>query len=258
MRIRLRKTLIETYHHIIGYQPITINGIKYKCDPYHQKFWNLVNKGAWEPQTYKILDNYLDKDSVYCDIGTWIGPTVIYAARKCKQVYCFEPDTIAYRFLLWNIALNKLKNVLPNNIALSNKDGIETISSLGTELGDSMTSLLGNKNGESISILCMKWENWNKLVNPDEIDFMKIDIEGGEFDFIPALESYLSKHKPVVYLSLHAPFIDKALRKEKLQVIVDAMKIYNYCYNENFEEIDINSLTSEENQNKFGSFIFKD
>ncbi|MBT8118484.1 MAG: FkbM family methyltransferase [Gammaproteobacteria bacterium] len=116
-----------------------------------------------------MLDKYLSKDSVYCDIGAWIGPTLIFAARKCKQAYCFESDTIAYRFLLWNISLNNLKNVLPNNIALSDKDGIETISSLGTELGDSMTSLLGDDNSESLKILCMKWDNWRTLVKPEKL-----------------------------------------------------------------------------------------
>ena len=257
MRIRLKQTLTETYHHILGYQPITINGLSYKCDPYHQKFWSIVNKGTWEPQTYTILDKYLSKEMTYCDIGAWIGPTVIFAANKCKQVYCFEPDTVAYRFLLWNIALNKLKNILPNNIALSDKNGVETISSLGTELGDSMTSMLGSNDSESIKILCMKWDNWIELVNPEKIDFIKIDIEGAEFDFIPSFKDYLSKNMPVVYLSLHAPFLDKGQRQKKLQAIVDTMKIYNHCYNENHEEIEIDSLTSEDNQNSFNSYIFK-
>lgn len=257
MRIRLRKSLIDIYHRILGYHPIEIDNSKFRCDPYHQEFWCLVNKSEWEPQTYKILNRYLEKDSVYCDIGAWIGPTVIYAAKKCKQAYCFEPDTVAYRFLLWNMELNNLKNLLPNNIALSNKNGIETIASLGSELGDSMTSMLGNKKSDSIDILCMKWDNWCTLVNPEKINFMKIDIEGAEFDFIPTLNNYFSEHMPVVYLSLHAPFLDKNIRKEKLQQIVDTMKIYKHCLNENFEEIKIDSLTSEENQENFNAFIFK-
>lgn len=256
MRIRLRETLARTYHRIVGYQQISINGIRYKCDPYHQKFWNIVNGGRWEPETFTILDKYLSKDSVYCDIGAWIGPTVIFAARKCKQAYCFEPDTIAYRFLLWNIALNNLKNVLPNNIALSDKEGIETISSLGTELGDSMTSLLGDDSSESINILCMRWDNWRTFVKPGRIDFLKIDIEGAEFDFMPSIKDYLEQEMPIVYLSLHAPFFDEKLREEKLQIIIDTMSIYDHCYNENLEEIDISSLTSGENQVNFCSFVF--
>jgi len=179
MRIRIKESLTKAYFRILGEYPIHIENAKYLCDPYHQKFWSLVDKGKWEPQTFKILNKYLSPDSVYCDIGAWIGPTVIYAANKCKQVYCFEPDTIAYRFLLWNIHLNKLKNVLPNNIALSNKYGIETISSLGSELGDSMTSMLGEKSSESIDILCMTWQQWKQLVSPEKIDLLKIDIEGG-------------------------------------------------------------------------------
>jgi len=258
MRIRLRKTFLETYYRILGYQPITINGTKYKCDPYHLKFWSVVDKSEWEPQTFKILDKYLSKDSVYCDIGAWIGPTVLFAAKKCKQVYCFEPDIIAYRFLLWNIALNKLKNVLPNNIALSNNNGIETISSMGTELGDSMTSLLGDNNNESINILCTQWNNWEAVVKPEKIDLMKIDIEGAEFEFIPSFKDYLSKHKPVVYMSLHAPFLDEKVREDNLQIIADTMSIYSHCYNEDFEEVDFNEITSKDNQINFNAYIFKD
>ncbi len=258
MRLRIRDTIFRAYYRLKGYHPISIDNNKYLCDPYHHKFWRIVNKGKWEPQTFKVLDKYLTPESTYCDIGAWIGPTVIYAAKRCKQVYCFEPDTIAYRFLLWNLALNKLKNVLPNNIALSDKNSIETISSLGTELGDSMTSMLGDKNNESIDIFCMTWQSWSDLVKPNKIDLLKIDIEGAEFDFLPSIKDYLASNKPVIYLSLHAPFLDASVRKEKLKIIVTTLHIYSHCYNENFEEINIETLLSEDNQNNFGAFIFKD
>jgi methyltransferase FkbM-like protein len=117
--------------------------------------------------------------------------------------------------------------------------------------------MLGDKSSESIDILCMTWPQWKQLVSPEKIDLLKIDIEGGEFDFLPSIQDYLAEHKPVVYLSLHAPFLDKEIRKEKLQLIVDTMKVYTHCYNENFEEIQLESLLSEENQNQFNAFIFK-
>lgn len=147
---------------------------------------------------------------------------------------------------------------MPLNIGLSDKNSVETISSMGSGLGDSMTSLLGNNSKESIEIFCMRWENWNELFSPEIIDFIKIDIEGGEFDLIPTLKSYLSDHKPVVYLSLHTPFLNEADRKEKMQVIVDTMRIYRHCYNENLEEIQVDDLTSDENLQSFNAFIFKD
>ena len=76
---------------------------------------------------------------------------------------------------------------MPLNIGLSDKNSVETISSMGTGLGDSMTSLLGNNSKESIEIFCMRWENWNELFSPEIIDFIKIDIEGGELDLISTL-----------------------------------------------------------------------
>lgn len=77
-----------------------------------------------------------------------------------------------------------------------------------------------------------------------------------EFDFMPSLKDYLSNDMPIIYLSLHTPFFDKKLRQEKLQIIVDTMTMYNHCYSEHLEEIEINPLTSKDNQNNFHSFVF--
>ena len=217
--------------------PLTINSLNFQCDTYHSTFWESVSKGRWEPQTFKILSEFLKPDSVYCDIGAWIGPTVIYAARKCKQVYCFEPDIAAYPFLLWNIHLNRFQNVIPFNIALADCDGIRKISSFG-KLGDSRTSLLNPKNDEGINVLCLQWKSWMKIAQPEKIDFIKIDIEGGEFDFLPSIKEYLVQYKPILYLSTHREFLPKNCRKEVMQRLIGVLNIYKKCYNEKLELVE--------------------
>lgn len=253
------KKVRNVYYRALGHYPIVINGWKFKLDPYHVAFWRSIQKGRWEPYTYTVFEKFLNSGSIYCDVGAWIGPTVIYAAKKCRQVICFEPDPVAYRYLCWNIELNDLKNVTSFNIALADTAAMQRMSSFRGNLGDSASSLLnGNAEGRGALVQTMTWNAFLHLSKIDTIGFFKIDIEGGEFALLADLKDYLSSNKPVVYLSTHAPYLDVESRKEKMGQIADVMKIYKKCLNEDLQTIDIRELESEDALNQFRSYIFTD
>jgi FkbM family methyltransferase len=257
MNVNVGRMVKNAYYRLQGYYPLAVDGLRFKCDPYNWVFWRSVANGEWERYTYRVLDKFLNEHSVYCDIGAWIGPTVLYAASKCKTVYCFEPDRVAYRYLLWNIHNNNLRNVMPTHAAISDTTGMAAMASFGVGLGDSMTSLLNeDKSKESVDVFCMSWKQWEETFQPGKIDFMKIDIEGKEVDLLPAIKDYLVQYKPTVYLSLHAPFFDRSVRKEKMERIVDAMSGYDRCLNEKLEDVRPEDLLSEENLSTFNAFVF--
>jgi FkbM family methyltransferase len=153
---------------------------------HHVQFWRKVSRGRWKPDTYRVLAEFLNRNSVYYDIGAWIGPTVIFAATKCKRVVCFEPDPIAFQYLLWNINLDELHNVLPINAALAGRKALMRVARFDRRLGDSMTSLLKTCSTEGAAdVLALTWEAWIGIYNGEPPDFLKIDIEGGEFALLP-------------------------------------------------------------------------
>ncbi|MBN2461326.1 MAG: FkbM family methyltransferase [Candidatus Cloacimonetes bacterium] len=247
----------KAYYKALGYYPGSIGGLKFKLDPYHIGFWRNVEKGRWEPHTFKILSELIGSDTIYCDLGAWIGPTVLYAARKCREVVCFEPDPVAFRYLYWNIELNGLSNIRAFNGALADCNAILKMSSLGKCLGDSMTSLLAaDKGGNGIDVITMTWEKFIELSHIDKIDFIKIDIEGGEFQLLPAMKKYLVSYKPVIYLSIHPFYLDPAIRREKKRQILELMKIYGKCLDMNLVRLDIDSLISSDSYGN--SFLFLD
>lgn len=244
---------------VLGYYPDNIYGYKFKLDPYHIGFWREAARGGWEPQTYQIMSQFLNADTVYCDLGAWIGPTVIFAAKKCRRVVCFEPDPVAYRYLCWNIELNELKNVSPFNVALAAKSGMQKMASFGGHLGDSMTSLLANsKEPDGVDVLTLTWHDVMAITRIDKIDFLKIDIEGGEFSLVPTLKEYLSQYRPIVYLSTHPQFLDAGLRQENMHQIMDVMGMYKKCLDENLKPVGVDELTSVSAVNSRRSFLFMD
>jgi len=224
---RMVKTIGEACYRALGYYPANIHGAKFRVDPYHIGFWRTAAQGRWEPHTYRILSTFLNAESVYCDLGAWIGPTALYAATLCKQVICFEPDPVAYRYLRWNIELNKLDNITSFSAALSDRNGIHRMSNFGGSLGNTMTSLLDSgEEGPKVDVLTLTWDDFVKFSKIGKVDFIKIDIEGGEFALLPTMKDYLAMHKPIVYLSIHTGYIDNAMQSEKMGQVMDVMGIY--------------------------------
>lgn len=256
---RIAKMIRGVCFRALGYYPAPIDGLTFKLDPYHIEFWRKVAAGRWEPHTYKVLSRFIDADTVYCDLGAWIGPTVIYAAKKCRQVVCFEPDPVAYRYLCWNIELNELRNVTAFNIALADRTGIQAMSSFRRRLGDSMTSLLAHGRGKNrVRVLTLTWEKFINFSGIGNIGFLKIDIEGGEFTLLPTLKGYLALHRPVVYLSLHPHLLDGGVRQEKMQQIIEVMGIYKNCLDKDLKPMDIEELKGEDAMKQGRSYIFMD
>ncbi|SDX91859.1 FkbM family methyltransferase [Thermoactinomyces sp. DSM 45892] len=52
--------------------------------------------------------------------------------------------------------------------------------------------------------------------NIRDVNFVKMDIEGGEYALIPCLKEFLEAEKPTFYASLHSPFLKENLNRQGL------------------------------------------
>jgi len=246
----------SAYYRMRGHCPFTFRGIRFKCDPDHMGFWKSMGMNEFEPETYDIFDAFLKSDSTYCDIGAWIGPTVIYAAKKCKQAICFEPNPESFRYLIWNLCLNGLlDNVTPYQIALANSDGLVKMSQQGTA-SMSMGILEEARTAHTIDVLGLTWKTWGQLVQAPHFDFIKIDIEGLEFSFLPQLRQAFEMYAPTVYLSTHAPYLPADQRKGEMNSLIDVLGGYRYCLDERMKPIPIQSLLEDSALNHWRGFVF--
>ncbi len=244
----------KMFYRARGYYNGLLDDEPFRLDPYHSKFWRKASAGNWEPETLAVLNRYLDKDHDYLDIGAWIGPTVLYGARKARHVYCFEPDPVAFRHLAWNLELNGITNVSAFAAALSQGFGVARMASFGGEAGDSMTSLLSSDAASGSDVLTIGWEQFSQSVDLSRVSLVKMDIEGAEFDVLPTLVPWLKAQRPALYLSTHAPFLDPEIRKEKMSGLAEILDFYETCKSDKFSED--NDLTSESSLSRFPTFVF--
>ena len=220
-----------------------IRGTTYWTDPYHIGFWRDVAHDRWEPDLYDVLQKHVRPDSVMADIGAWIGPAAIFAARRCRKVYCFEPDPEAYRYLLWNLRLNDVRNVVPFNVALAAEPGFRRMVSPAGGLGDSKATLLPPPDvSGGVDVPCMRWSDWLALPGVNRPDFIKIDIEGGEFELLPTMAEYFLREKPTLHLSVHVPLLPEKDRERSLVALIGAVGSYERCFQEDGTPVDRDEL----------------
>ncbi|MDH3278387.1 MAG: FkbM family methyltransferase [Nitrosopumilus sp.] len=208
----------------------------------HLWFWKDYQTGNWEPKTLHIFDTFLEKDHSYIDIGAWIGATVLYASNLAKHSYAIEPDPIAFSELKKNILLNKnlsLKITL-FEICISDNSGITHLHCPGnSKFGTSKSSILGNGKNQ-VKVNTLTFDDFIKENNIKDCNFIKMDIEGGEFIVLPTMVEFLKKQKPTLLIEFHSPFVQHL--KEKLENIRPIFEIYKNIYDYDLKLISIKQL----------------
>lgn len=187
-------------------------------------FWPSVQADSWEPHTYQTFKRFLDKDHSYVDIGAWIGPTVMYGCQLAKHCYAVEPDPVALKLLKKHLAINSFTNVTLFEGAIAEKDGEVQLGCMNSnhqfQLGESMTSTLFNYG--SFMSPCLTLEEFFQRHNITDCNFIKMDIEGGEFFVLPQAWPFLEQQKIPLYLAIHGQFMSELQRN----VVADILQKY--------------------------------
>ncbi len=148
----------------------------------------------------KMLTNLIKKEihsgDVVLDIGAHIGYYTLQFANlvgPTGKVYAFEPEPKNFELLKKNVQINKHDNVVLIQKIVSDKDGIveffiSKFDSIGNKLFKS------NEAGSSIKIESTTLDEYFKDLKK-KIDFIKMDIQGGEGKAILGMKNLLKENK---------------------------------------------------------------
>ena len=195
-------------------------------------WWGEYEKGNWDPYLFDMMDRFLNKTKVCIDFGAWIGPTVLYAAKLCKQVYALEPDPLAYKQLCATVKLNDIKNIQIFREAILDYDGTANFGNLN--MGDSMTRIGLPDN--LFEIQCSTLESFIIRNKIEDIGFIKIDVESAE-EIIFKTFDFFQKYTPTLYVELHADWFKN--KEEGLETIRKVGRLYKHRYDINLRETDM-------------------
>jgi len=179
------------------------------------EFWGSLGAG-WEDETLAFVSSRARPGVVFVDVGAWIGPISMLAARLGARVIALEPDPVARTSLEENLALNGLKaEVLP--VALHADAGGLTLYGGRRGLGASTTSALGVNRGDPVLVPTTTAEDVAARAGEGPA-VMKVDVEGHEYALGPALarlrEGLGGPEGAALHLSLHPRQLLKKLRRD--------------------------------------------
>jgi FkbM family methyltransferase len=186
---------------------IRVRGACFSVDDQPSMFWDGLSAGTWENSTFSAIDAQVDRDTVFLDFGAWVGGVTLYAASKAGRVISFESDPIAAAQLRRNVALNPdlASRISIEERAVSPTPGPVTMGAM-TRQGDSMSSALHIDSPIKWQVDGATPEAIAQMIAPDAPIFMKIDIEGGEYQLAPALAPLLRRPKVAALIAFHPQF----------------------------------------------------
>jgi FkbM family methyltransferase len=179
----------------------------------------------WADNGHGVFQCLLEPGNVGIDVGANVGLVTLAMAKTVGEtghVIAIEPGTILYERLQRNLSLNPAlkKRVTSHQIGVSDKSGILFWQEDKNNRGNAG---LNNTVGEAVNI-----ETLDVLLEGYEaIDFIKIDVEGMEYEVIKGAEKILIKHKPILFYETHSVFLE-VRRKTLFTEISEFLERLNY------------------------------
>lgn len=167
--------------------------------------WKTLSHSEFDAELL-LLEFFLNKNSVFFDIGTNKGEYAYYAEKLMnpKNIYLFEPEKKL------NKQLNAIfSNCQVNDLALSDSKGTHQfkIPVINGVIDNCLSSLeVDNKedNETEAIIYEVKTDTLDNFTKEKNIipDLIKIDVEGHELSVLKGAENFLSKHHPTLIIEI--------------------------------------------------------
>lgn len=156
--------------------------------------------GSYEMGKRLAFEREIKPGSTVYDIGANVGYFSLLASilvGESGKVFAFEPLPRNVEFLRKHISINKLSNIEVIEAAVSSQSG-EAFFDLGasTAMGH-----LSDSGGLEIQMVSL-----DDMVSAGEIkppDYIKLDVEGAEYDALRGAEAVIDKFQPVLFLDTH-------------------------------------------------------
>lgn len=155
------------------------------------------------------------EDPLIIDCGANIGLSVIYFKQlypKAK-ILAFEPDHQIYQALEANVASFELSHITLFQEAVWKEDGVVEFKIEGGFSGRVP------KPEDKLNVVKVKARNLKNLLN-QPVDFLKVDIEGAEYEVLKACNHSLQNVKNI-FIEYHSHISEKQVLNEILSILTE-------------------------------------
>lgn len=221
-----------------------LGNARFKIDKTYRIERFILTEACYDRESLQLINSVVKENSVCIDAGANIGSLALAMAHCAKQgkVYAFEPGPIIYKRLTANIQLNpQLYNRIEAiNFGLSDKE--ETL--YWQENPDNRgNASFNDKDGEALKLTTLDLYFRDKKL--EQLDFIKIDVEGMELSVIKGGWELIQKFKPMIYYESWTgddPENDKRLQEVERILSEIGYQFYSFKSDGSFEKVQFPNL----------------
>mgnify|MGYP001770791491 CR=1 FL=1 len=175
---------------------VNINGVRYVLND-----WTgvLVVTPWFEPWMWRFLRP--KRGDVFLDVGAHVGKYALQVARIVGNeglVIAIEPMPEHFKELVRNIRLNGFRNVIPLNIAAWKEEAILKLYLSGS----GRHSVKYNHGLGFIKVKARPLDAVLRELNVNCVNWIKIDVEGAEYEVLLGLSNTLRRCSPKVIIEI--------------------------------------------------------
>ena len=160
---------------------------------------------------WAILSDYLSEGDLVLDIGAFVGTHTLMMREligESGEVYLFEPQPDCINLLEKTIYANRFDNcsIIPKLVG--QEDGTQEL--MTTKSPDSTSNVTDrdpwNRGYDSVSVGMTRLDSFLHDNHIEEVDFIKVDVQGAELQVIKGLGTRLADVS-TIYMEIHSKYI---------------------------------------------------
>jgi len=169
------------------------------CSYSKKRFIYRVTEAAEIDFFLRIFRRKTDSQN-FIDIGANIGywTKVMSGLNPRVNVHSYEPDKVTFDILKSNVA--DLQNVKIYNLGIGREVGERALFYDPADSGDS--SLVPNSERASYQVGITSLDAHAEVLQLERIDFVKVDIQGGETDFFLGATKTIIRDRPIMLVEV--------------------------------------------------------
>lgn len=187
-----------------------VDGLRFKLDPSQYVDGEILRYGVFEPYSVSWVKQIVKPEMVVIDVGANFG----YYSLLCSSlvgekghVFAFEPSVRFRSRLEEHIKINNRHNITVVDRGLSDKE-----ATLHLFLGGDSASFHWVGNSEPLgaeNVTLTTLDEFVRLHSLARLDFVKVDIDGHEPQFLDGARETLMTYRPIILME----FMQLALMK---------------------------------------------
>jgi FkbM family methyltransferase len=177
----------------------------------------LLYTSSFEKDEIRLVIEYLNPGMTVVDVGANVGLYSILAGLNIGpsgKVFAFEPSEESHKRLLANLALNRVANIEVIKMALADtsnvslclkrdpgyRDGDRYLETRKIENARVSANPQDHGDSERVSVTTLDEYFYSENRKSAPVDFLKIDVEGGEFAVFRGASRFLTENHEIVLM----------------------------------------------------------